>query len=258
MSQPLPHNPNMNPPTENTHLAVQESQLGEYHAPQQPSIGSILAGVIEKGVSEQNVGVLEKLLDLYDRVELRNAEKEFNTAFTKLQQDLPTIIAKSKIPNRGLYEKYEDIMAVVGPLLTKHGFSVSFDMEPTDNRVTVRCTLRHLAGHSKTNSFAVRVGKADSETQADCKAATTSKRNALVQALSLVIRQDALIDDGDVGLEGEVLSPDRALFLREQLREVGGNETGFLAVAGVDSWDKITSGSYDVLLRMINSKRKAK
>lgn len=216
----------------------------------------MLAAVIDKGVTAENVGALEKLVDLYERMEIRNAEKEFNSSFVALQQSLPTIIAKSEIKNRGRYAKYEDIMHEVGPLLRQHGFSVDFDMDAQEKRVKVTCHLRHIAGHSKSNSFAVRVGPADSETQSDCKAATTAKRNALTQALSLVIRQDALIDGDDVSIEGEVLSPDRALFLREQLREVGGNETGFLAVAGVDSWEKITVGSYDVLFRLIQSKRK--
>ena len=79
--------------------------------------------------------------------------------------------------------------------MVRNGFSVDFTMDYKDGRIIETCHLRHTGGHSKSNSFGVRVGKADTDTQADCKAATTAKRNALLNCLNIVIRQDALQDE---------------------------------------------------------------
>ncbi len=168
---------------------------------QVPSVGEMLQAVIAKGVSPDSVDALAKLCDLYERMEDRNAEKQFAQAFVALQSD---IVAKTVIPNRGRYERFEDIMSVVGPLLGKHGFTVSFSNDFKENRILETCQLTHIGGHTRTNSFAVRTGgRSDSDTQADCKAATTAKRNALLNALNIVIRQDILSEEHDASIEGD-------------------------------------------------------
>ena len=98
--------------------------------------GSTGATTVTGQTLTESVGVVERLVALAERQEARQAEKDFNAAFVALQADLPTITAKTVIPNRGKYERFEDCMKVVGPLLTKHGFSVSFSMGVTDGRIT--------------------------------------------------------------------------------------------------------------------------
>lgn len=224
-------------------------------APSSPPIGAMLQAAFEKGVSSENMAVVEKMMDLFERQQKFDAEKEFNRAFVALQADLPIIVATSIIPNRGKYERFEDVMRVVGPLLVKHGFTVSFSMDFRDGRILETCTLKHVAGHSQSNSFAVRPGRADSDTQADCKAATTAKRNALLNCLNIVIRQDALLnEDQDASLEGATISPDKVAYLREQVAETNSDPVKFLALAGVSKFEEIRTGSYDVLVRALAAK----
>ena len=226
----------------------------------QAPVAKMLEAVLKGGVTADNVGAVEKLVELYERMQTKDAEKQFNSAFVALQHDIPVIVASSIIPNRGKYERFEDVMRIVGPLLIKHGFSVSFSMDFKENRIVETCHLRHVAGHSQSNSFAVRSGgKADSETQADCKAATTAKRNALLNCLNIVIRQDVLQnEDGDASLEGSPISQDKILYLQEQVRETGSDESRFLKLAGVNRYEDITTGSYDVLVRALAAKARAK
>ncbi len=218
----------------------------------------LIQKVVDGGVTESNVAALDKLLAVYERLDDKRAEREFSAAFVALQNDLPVIVASSIIPNRGRYERFEDVMRVVSPLLVKHGFSVSFSMDFKENRIVETCHLKHIGGHSQSNSFAVRAGgKADSDTQADCKAATTAKRNALLNCLNIVIRQDVMQnEDGDASLEGSPISRDRIQYLNELLTETKSDVTKFLAMAGVDSVEDIRTGSYDVLVRALLMKRK--
>jgi len=203
----------------------------------QPTVGDMLQSVIASGVTSENVNAIEKLVGLYERMELKNAEKQFASAFAALQSDMPIIVATSVIPNRGKYERFEDIMRVVQPLLAKHGFSVSFGQEADDKRVGVTCLLRHSEGHSAATKFSVRLGgRADSDTQADCKASTTAKRNALLQALNIVIRQDCLTSEHDAMLEGGTVTQSQAADLERRVKETSSDAKAFLKFAGADKY----------------------
>lgn len=218
-------------------------------------VAKMLESIVSKGITAESVGALEKLADLYERMQAKDAERQFTSAFVALQSELPVIVASTPIPNRGKYERFEDVMKVVSPLLVKHGFTVSFSMDFKDNRILETCRLKHVGGHSQSNSFAVRSGRADSDTQADCKAATTAKRNALLNCLNIVIRQDAMQnEDSDMSLEGSLISQDKIVYLKEQIVATASNEAKFLEMAGVTKFEEIRSGSYDVLARSLAMK----
>lgn len=243
----------MSKTTQSQELALQPEAQAAVLSPQN------MAAVIERAAKDPSVDIdkMERLLAMAERLQAKDAERQFNAAFVALQADLPVIVASTVIPNRGKYERFEDVMRVVGPLLQRHGFSVSFSMDFKESRVLETCHLRHVGGHAQSNSFAVRSGRADTETQADCKAATTAKRNALLNCLNIVIRQDALTDEGDdATIEGGFIGADKVAYLREQLRETGGNEGAFLAMAGAATLEEITDGSYPVLVRALEMKKR--
>lgn len=241
----------MKTPAEQLALAPEQSSL--VAAP--PSVADMIQSVIKTGITADSVGVMERLVGLYERMETKNAEKVFNAAFVALQSDLPVIVATTIIPNRGKYERFEDVMRQIGPLLVKHGFTVSFSMESKDNRIIETCTLKHTGGHSQSNSFTVRVGgKADSETQADCKAATTAKRNALLNCLNIVIRQDAFSEEEDMTQDGAPISWEQVAYLKEKVKEVGADEAAFLKFAGVHDYPEIGTARYDSLVAALAKK----
>lgn len=228
-------------------------------AVQEPSVALILQKAIEGGVTAENVAVVEKMMALYERMQDKHAEREYTAALHALQSDMPVIVAKSEIKNRGKYERFEDVMHVVTPLLRKHGFSVTFSNDYDDsNRVKETCKLSHISGHSQSNSFTVRVGKnSDSETQADCKAATTAKRNALLNALNIVIRQDVLQSDDNVGNEGSAITQQEADELRDLVDESGSDRERFLEFAQAKSFEEIASARLPVLHARLQAKMKA-
>lgn len=237
-------------------LTIHEPQLPA--VAQSPSIALLLQGVIEKGVTAENTQAVSNLCDLYERLEAKNAEREFNAAFVKLQGEMPVIVASSIIPNRGKYERFEDVMRVVGPLLQQNGFAVTFEQSADDKRITVKCHLRHISGHSSTTPFSVRLGgRADSETQADCKASTTAKRNALLQALNIVIRQDIFqSDEADATMEGGTITASQAADLRSLCEEVGADKKKFLEFANAETFEAIATSRLADLTEMLNRKRK--
>lgn len=216
-----------------------------------PPVADMMQAIIAKGITPENVIALERLASLYERMQDRDAERQFAAAFVKLQAELPVITASTVIPNRGKYERYEDVMDQIQPHLTANGFTVAYSQDFRENRIVQVIKLQHIGGHSKENSFAVRAGgKADSDTQADCKAATTAKRNALLNCLNIVIRQDALQDEeGDARLEGEPVTAEQVSYLRKMVQDTNyaGSSTyeaSFLRVAGATTYEEIAASKF--------------
>lgn len=228
----------------------------EVAAPAQFNIAALYQAVAEKGITAENVAVLRDLLNLQERQDTKQAERAFTAAFVALQADLPQITATSVILNRGKYERFEDLMTVVGPLLIKHAFTVSFDQDVKDNRMVATCHLKHVGGHAQSNNFAVRSGgRADSDTQADCKAATTAKRYALCNALNLIIRQEAMLDEqADAAIDGAFITAVQAHDLRERVRLTKTDEAKFLAYAGATKYEEIGSARLPQLNALLDKK----
>ncbi len=225
-------------------VAVQEPEQGL-------SISQAFQAVTSGTVKAEHIAVMKELLAM-------DAERKFNSAFVSLQSDMPALVATSVIPNRGKYERFEDIMRQIGPLLTRHGFTVSFSQDFKENRILEICTLSHAAGHSRNNSFAVRAGgRADSDTQADCKASTTAKRNALCNALNIVIRQDCLTAEEDAAIEGAFVTEEIAFELERRVKETNSDVASFLKFAGAKKFSEISESRYDELDAMLTRKAKA-
>lgn len=227
----------------------------------QPSPAELIRAVIDKGVTLESVGVVERLVALAERQEQRQAEKDFAAAFVALQSEMPRIFKTKPVPDKNgnlkyKFAPYEDIMDAVKPLLQKHGFTVTFSMSFTEGRVIQSCTLQHTGGHSRTNQFMARVGSGppgSSEAQGDGAASTYAKRFALCDALALVIETDT---DGanDARNEGKPITEDQALCLRDLVRQTKSNEAAFLKYAGSETYEGIGSARYDQLFQSLNKK----
>lgn len=243
-------------------LAASPSELAEI-AKQEPSLGQMLGKFIEAGITNENISAFERLLAMKERMDTKDAEKQFAAEFVALQSELNPIQANKVVPNndgtaRYKFAPFEDIMDVVRPLLQKHGFTVTFSMSFSDGRVIQTCTLQHIGGHSRSNQFACRIGSGppkSSEAQGDGAASTYAKRFALCNALNIVIETDS---DGaiDARRDGDVISKEKVQYLREQVRETGSNEAALLKMAGASTYEEIREGVYPVLVRALSMKAK--
>lgn len=234
----------------------------------QDPVAQMLAAVIEKGVTPDNVAALEKLCGLYERMQEKDAERQFADAFVRVQTELPKIDAVKGVPDKTGNIKYyyaplEEIMPKVLPVLHRNGFSLTFNSEIKDDRVIASCTITHIGGHHKTNVSMAKIGGGPpgaSAAQADGSAATYAKRRALCDAFSIVADVD---NDGAGGGQdarnlGTPISRDKAQYLREQVAETGSNEEIFLQVAQAKTYEEIGEAKYHMLVRMLEKKKAEK
>lgn len=219
-------------------------------AAQPGHVAAMLQAVIDKGVTGESVAAVEKLVGLYERMQDRDAERQFASAFVGLQSEMPKVQATRPVPNndgtiRYRYAPFEDVMNQVQPALQKYGFTVSFSSRFEEGRVIQTCTLQHAGGHKRTNEFAARIGKGppgSSESQGDGAASTYAKRFALCDALNIVIGHI----DNDAQAEGGLVTKEQAEELERRLKMVNGNVAKFLAFANAPSFAKIRSNMYPI------------
>jgi len=212
-----------------------------------PDIGVMMQAIIDRGVTGENVAAMEQLCKLYEHMEDRNAEKAFAAAFVELQSEMGSVKASRPVPNndgttRYRFAPFEDIMAEVGPRLKQHGFAVTFSTDFKEGRLIKSCTLQHVSGHSKTNSFAVRIGSGPpkaTESQADGAASTYAKRFALCDALNIQIDHDT-----DAAAEGGSVTPAQAEELERRVKLTNTDVAKFLAYAGAKTFAEIKATRY--------------
>lgn len=151
-----------------------------------------LVSVIERLAANPQVDVakLEKIIELQERVLKHQSEQAFNVAFSALQSDIPTIIEKAST-DKATYAPLEDIIEPVRPVLSRHGFSLSFRTEwPTEKSVKVIGILTHREGHARQSEFLSAADQSGSKNpiQALASAVSYGKRYTTKDLLCIVTR----------------------------------------------------------------------
>jgi hypothetical protein len=243
-----------------TELALTSDQPLAVAPKSQPTTADLIAAVIQGGVTESSVSVVERLVALKEREQKAEAERSFADAFASLQAEMPKIVARKIVPGnkegevRYTYAPYEDIMRQAQPFIAKFGFSITFDTKIEDTRVNVTCTLLHRGGHYRSNQFAARIGKGppgSSEAQGDGAATTYAKRFALCGALNIIVEQDT-----DARTLGEYITPEQSANLRDRCVAANVDIVRFLKFAGAESFETIMNSRYAVSEAMLSKKEK--
>ena len=249
----------MEQPVEGKALAM--TDRGELARPSGESeIFTLLRAIVDKQLTPESAATAEKMADLLLKIKAVDARQAFAEAKAALQADLPPIVVTKSIPGRdgvvrSTYAPYEEIMEKVQPFLVKHGFSLSFTTEVDEKRMTVFCTLTHLAGHSETNKFAVRCTGGPpgcSDAQADGSNHSYARRYALCDALNISIDHDT-----DARLEGGLVSAQVAAELEKAVKATKSDKAAFLAFAEAATFAEIRESKVGVL-RAALAKKAAK
>ena len=103
--------------------------------------------------------VIEKMMDLQERLEANDAKKEYVKAMTAFKQAAPAVLGKdgavdfstSKGRTHYKYATLGGIVLKTTALMGKHGLSVSWSTDQhEDGSVTVTCHITHVHGHSES------------------------------------------------------------------------------------------------------------
>jgi hypothetical protein len=117
---------------------------------------------------------MRELYAIHKEMAQDQAKIEFVHDFAALQDENLHINAKGKIiipakdgkiGQETPYAKFNDINKAIKPLLQKHGFTLSFETEPSTDasRLIVKGILAHKGGHQRTTAFPLPVENSGSK-----------------------------------------------------------------------------------------------
>lgn len=157
---------------------------------------------------QSNIGVaeLEKLTQLYEQWENRQAKKEFLLAFTRFQSICPEIRKTKEVTFSGkvqyCYAPLADICRQINPFLEKCNLSYRWEHSEENSIIKVTCIISHINGHSERTTM---TGPADesgskNKIQARGSSFTFLQRYTLLGALG--------ISTADSDIDGRLPSAD--------------------------------------------------
>jgi hypothetical protein len=166
---------------------------------------NMIMTALSQGMS---VDVIEKLVNLKERLQKDEAEKAFRAAMSNFQAECPVIPKKKKVMNsdgntvRYKYAPLDDIIKVAQKYIGQNG--LSYDIETltvnneTEKGIQVKLKIFHVMGHSKETSFFTPIDPKAfmNEPQKWASAQTFAKRYAFCNGFG-ILTGDA-DDDGNI------------------------------------------------------------
>jgi len=108
---------------------------------------ALIRQAVELGLGPEQ---LKALVDLQEQVRASRAKEEFAAAMNACQEELPLIVKDANnSQTKSTYVRMETVQHLAKPVISKHGFSLSFGEADSPNPEMKRtiCDVRHRAGH---------------------------------------------------------------------------------------------------------------
>ena len=164
-----------------------------------------LLAVITNAAKDDSINPekLGKLMDLYERVDAKRAERDYNAAMTAVQAEMRPIQADSENSHtKSKYASYRALDRAMRPIYTRHGFSLTFDTGKADQPETIMVVCYvSCAGHTRTYQVPIPAdgkgsggGNVMTKTHAAGSALTYGARYLLKMIFNITVGPD---DDGN-------------------------------------------------------------
>ena len=194
----------------------------------EPLRSSMLA-VIARASTNPDVSIekMEALLAMQERMEAREAKREFDDALDELNRRCDLRVGKLGVASMGgkgsyKYVKFEDLMAVVFPVMRDLGLRFAFQSTTGTAAVTVNGKLVHRGGHSEATEVTLPFdfGPGRNSLQAVGSAISYAKRYC-AELLLNVVREDE-DDDGQAAGTKRAAAPTKGADKLAPLEEPNG------------------------------------
>jgi hypothetical protein len=237
------------------------------------SDASAIMAVISRAAADPNVDVvkLERLTDLYMRVKADAARTEYMAALAEMQPELPIVGRRGRIEVREKvdgkrtgdiqqstpYALWEDINEAIVPVLTKHGFALSFRYGTTsEGRITVTGVLSHRGGHQEETSAVLQHDSTGSKNAVQAVGSSYSygKRYTAIALLNITSRGDD--DDAKLAGMGQTITEEQVEALRKAIVDTGADLARFLGYFKIEKLDELPVDQLKVAENMLAQRGK--
>lgn len=138
--------------------APEQQALSVIDAPGPPAPVSVIE-IFASLARDQSIPLerIKGLMEMQRDAEDHQSEREFNVAFNKMQLRLSRVVKRGSIDlGRGKpipFARWEDVDAVVRPVLASEGMSLSFPTRVENGQTIMACRLSHVGGHSRESEM---------------------------------------------------------------------------------------------------------
>lgn len=206
---------------------------------------------------------LERLIAMQKDMAASRAKIAFTQAMVAMRPDLPRIEKRGKT-DKAEYGKWEDIQDGVDPVLTKHGFDLTFKTSNGADSVTVTAILRHREGYEDSTDLTLPHDKGPGRNNVQAVGSTVSYGKRYTATAILNLRIGGEDDDGVKGGAGEMISEDQELNLSDLIDSIADlipattrakHRAAFLKHMKVQGLGDIRAKDYQRAVDAINSTR---
>lgn len=224
--------------------------------------------MIAKAAADPNTDVdkFERLMAMHERLEAKTAKTAYYAALADMKPKLPIIERngkitindkndKTKVIQSTPYALYEDIDEAITPVLSEHGFVLSFKPgNMPDGRVTVTATLAHRAGHQEEGSFALPLDTTGSKNNVQAAGSSMSYAKRYCATLLLNIRTRGLDDDGNSSDMEAFVNDDQMEKIFDIINRGKIDQAAFCKYMGVTLVAEIQRKDFDKAMDALNVK----
>lgn len=207
--------------------------------------------------------ILERLMALYERWEVKQACRAFDEALAAAKAKIPTIVKnrhvgfESRKPGAAKtdyrHEDLAEIARTIDPILGAHGITYRWRTTSEINQpITVTCILSHRAGHREENTL---IGPRDdsgnkNSIQAIGSTVTYLQRYTLKAALGLAASND---DDGAKSEPDECIESDQFAVIKKLMVEARTDEVKFLKLFKIDAIADLPTSKFQKAVDELNA-----
>ncbi len=143
---------------------------------------------------------LSKLMDLQERWEKNKAKEAYAKAMAACEKEMPAVLKdRENTHTRSQYATLDAVNTAVKPVYAKHGFSVSFNEQPSQkaDEIVMIATVRHEAGHVEQFTACIPIdgagmkgGMNKTGTQAKGSTLTYARRYLMLMIFNIAISDE--------------------------------------------------------------------
>lgn len=212
---------------------------------------AIMAAVNNPDIDPERV---ERLLDVYMKIDAEKAKKSFFKSFSKFQEARPHVVRK-KEGNNWKYATFEEIDSIISPILVENGFSVSYSEEDAADgkEMIMNVFLRHEGGHvelTKYKSLKIDSSGSKNDIQAYGSASSYAKRNALKLALGIVE-----VGEDDNGAKSDPALDSQLDTIKELIAETKADKEKLFKIFKTDSLESLPKSIAEKMINALKVKK---
>jgi hypothetical protein len=209
-----------------------------------------------------DIDKFERLLEMQERVAARTAKAAYDAALAVMQPELPVIAERGGIRNKdgdvqSTYALWEDINDAIKPILSRHGFALSFRVERPEGLIAVTGVLSHRDGHREETTLSLPVDSSGSKNSVQAIGSSTSYGQRYTAKLLLNLTSRGVDDDGKAG-GSAYITDEQVGTIQELMESVGADRERFLAYIGAASIAEIPADKFKAAMAALMAKKGGK